>query len=143
MAGKGDTFENDLLKLIFYGTTISNIADNAASSPNTALYLALHTATVGEAGNQGTNECAYGAYARASVARSTAGFKVTGSTAYLRAAKSFAQATSGTETANYFSVGTAATGTGKVLYSGAITPTISVSAGVTPSLTTGTNITED
>jgi hypothetical protein len=28
---KGDTFENDLLKLIFNATAIANIADNAAS----------------------------------------------------------------------------------------------------------------
>lgn len=30
---KGDTFENDLLKLIFNATAIANLADNAATSP--------------------------------------------------------------------------------------------------------------
>lgn len=34
---KGNTFENDLLKLIFQGVAIANIADNAASSPLTNL----------------------------------------------------------------------------------------------------------
>lgn len=30
---KGNTFETDLLALIFNGTAIANVADNAASSP--------------------------------------------------------------------------------------------------------------
>lgn len=56
---KGNTFENDLLLLIFNATAIGNIADNAASSPLTNLYVSLHTGDPGEAGNQTTNECAY------------------------------------------------------------------------------------
>ena len=35
MAGKTDVFENDFLKLLFQGTAIANIADNAASAPLT------------------------------------------------------------------------------------------------------------
>ena len=66
---KGDTFENDLLKLIFNGTAIANIADNAATSPLTNLFVALHTADPGETGNQSTNEVSYTGYARATVAR--------------------------------------------------------------------------
>lgn len=46
---KGNTFELDFLKLVFNATAIANIADNAASSPLTSLYLALHTADPGEA----------------------------------------------------------------------------------------------
>ena len=44
MAGKTDVFENDILKLIFNASAIANLADNAASSPVTKLYLSLHTA---------------------------------------------------------------------------------------------------
>jgi hypothetical protein len=44
----GNTFENDIAKLIFNATAIANIADNAASSPLTSLYVALHTADPGE-----------------------------------------------------------------------------------------------
>jgi hypothetical protein len=50
---KSNAFETDLLGLIFNGTAITTIADNAASTPLTNLYLALHTADPGEAGNQG------------------------------------------------------------------------------------------
>ena len=140
---KGNTFENDFLQLIFLGTAIADIAQNDATIPLTALQLALHTADPGEAGTQTTSEANYGAYVRKAVTRATAGFKVTGNTVYLRAATDFAAATSGSSTCTYFSVGTATSGTGKILYSGAITPSLAVTTGVTPRLTTGTNITED
>ena len=74
---KGDTFENDLLKLIFNATAIANIADNAASAPLTNLYISLHTSDPGEAGGQTTNEIAYTSYARVAVARTSGGFVVT------------------------------------------------------------------
>jgi hypothetical protein len=143
MAGKSDTFENDLLKLIFNATAIANIADNAASSPATSFYLALHTADPTDAGNQSSNECAYTSYAREAVARTSGGFTVSGSSCTLTANVDFTEATGGTETATHFSVGTAVSGTGKILYAGTITPNISISTGVTPRLTTGTTITED
>ena len=61
----------------------------------------------------------------------------------LRAEVSFPACTGGTETATYAGVGTASSGTGKLLYSGALSPTISISTGVTPKLTTSSTITED
>lgn len=75
---KGDTFENDLLKLIFNGTAIANIADNAATAPLTDLWLSLHTADPGEAGSQTTSETAYTGYARVAVARTSGGWSVSG-----------------------------------------------------------------
>lgn len=142
MAAKGSTFDNDLLKLIFNGTAIANIADNAASSPLTSLYVSLHTATPTAGGSQTTNEAAYGSYARVAVARTTGGWTVTGSSVSPVANISFPTATSGTETETFFAVGTAPTGAGKILYFGAISPTISVSTGVTPQLTTSSTVTE-
>ena len=140
---KGNTFENDWLKLIFNATAIANIADNAAASPLTNLYVALHTADPGEAGSQTTSECAYTSYARVAVARTTGGWTVTNNSVSPVANISFPAATGGTETATHFSVGTAASGAGKLLYSGAISPTIAISTGVTPILSTATAITED
>src|SRR5215472_1467373 len=133
--GKGSTFDNDLLKLILNGTPIANIADNAASAPFTSLYLSLHTADPGAGGSQTTSEAAYTGYARVAVARTSAGFTVSGSSATLAATASFPTATGGSETETYFALGTAATGTGKILYRGPITPTIPVASGVTPQLT--------
>jgi hypothetical protein len=140
---KSDTFENDLVKLLFNGTAISNIADNAATSPATVLWLALHSADPGEAGTQTTSEVAYTGYGRVSVARTSAGWTVTNNQAALAAAAVFGACTGGSATAGFWSVGTAQTGTGKVLYSGTISPTISISNGVTPQLNAGTNVTED
>jgi hypothetical protein len=140
---KGDTFENDLLRLIFNATAIANIADNAATSPLTQLFVSLHTADVGEAGSQTTNEVAYTGYARVGVNRNTGGFTVTANSVSPAANIDFGACTAGTATATHWAVGTASTGTGKVLYKGTISPTISISTGVTPRLTTATAVTED
>lgn len=141
---KSNTFENDLLKLIFNGTPIANIADDAASSPLTNLYVALHTGDPGEAGDQETNECAYVDYARVAVARTSGGWTVSGNSVSPAAEISFpAAGATSSETATHFSVGTLASGTGKVLYKGAISPNIAIAEGVTPKLTTASAVTED
>lgn len=140
---KGDTFENDLLRLIFNGTAIANIADNAATSPLTNLFVSLHTADPGEAGSQTTSETAYTSYARVSVARTTGGWTVTANSVSPVANIAFPSCTGGTATITHFGVGTATSGAGKLLYKGTVTPNISVSTGVTPTLTTASTITED
>lgn len=140
---KGNTFENDLLKLIFQATAIANIADNAGSSPLTDLFIALHTGDPGEAGAQNASECAYGSYARQTVARSGSGWTVTNNSVSPAANIDFPAASSGTETVTHFSVGVAVSGATKILYSGTVTPNINVVSGVTPRLTTATAITED
>lgn len=141
MAAKGTTFDNDLLKLIFNATAIANIADNAASSPLTNLYVSLHTSSPA-GGNQTTNEAAYTDYARVAVARSGSGWTVTSNSVSPAATITFPAASGGSETETYFGVGTASSGTGKLLYYGSLSPTIVVSNGVTPQLTTATAITE-
>jgi len=140
---KSNTFENDLLLLIFNGTAIANLADNATSSPLTNLYVSLHTADPGEAGTQTTNETAYTGYTRKTVARTSGGWTITANSVSPVAAIDFPECTAGTSTISYFAVGTAVSGTGKILYSGTVTPNISVAANVTPRLTTASTITED
>jgi hypothetical protein len=139
----GNTFENDLAKLIFNATAIANIADNAASSPLTNLYVSFHTSDPGEAGDQTTNETAYTSYARVAVARSGSGWTVTGNSVSPAANVDAPQCTGGTATLTHFAIGTASSGTGKLLVSGTLTPSISVSSGVTPRLSTSTTITFD
>jgi len=140
---KGNTWENDLLKLAFQAVAIANIADNAAASPLTNLFVSLHTADPGEAGTQTTNECAYTSYARVAVARTSGGFTVTNNSVSPAANIDFPQATGGSETATHFAVGTASSGTGKLLWSGTVTPNIVIANGVTPRLTTSSAVTED
>jgi hypothetical protein len=128
---RGATFDNDLLKLIFNGVGIANIADNAASSPLTNLYIALHTADPGVGGSQATDECTYGGYARQGVARTSAGWSVTGNSVSPVADVVFPIASAGSETATHFSVGTLASGAGKILYSGEIDVPFEIATGVT------------
>ena len=141
---KSDTFENDLLKLIFNATAIANIADNAASSPLTNLYVALHTADPGESGTQSTSEISYTGYARVAVARTSSGWTITTNSVSPVADITFGQMTAGSGgTATYASVGVASSGATKILYSGALSPSQVVANGVTPIVKAGSTITED
>lgn len=134
---KGNTFENDLLKLIFNGTAIANIADNAAASPLTSLYVSLHTGDPGEAGSQTTNECAYTSYARVAVARSGVGWTVATNTVTNAALIQFPQCTGSSETATYFAIGTDSSGAGKILYKGALSASLAISSGIQPQFGAG------
>ena len=140
----GNTFENDLLKLIFQATAITGLADNAASSPSTNLYVSLHTSDPGEGGSQTTNEASYTGYARVAVARTSGGWTVTDNAVENVAQVLFGACTAGSATVTHFAVGTASSGTGKVLYRGALTASLAVSAGITPSFAAGAlDITEE
>lgn len=141
---KSNTFENDLLQLIFNGGAIANMADNASASPLTDLYVSLHTGNPGEAGNQATNECAYTSYARVAVARNSGGWTVSGSAVTPVADILFPQCTAAdSETVTHFGIGTAASGAGKILYYGSLNDTIAVAQNVQPKLDNTTNVTED
>lgn len=145
MAGKTDIFENDLLKLIFHGTAIAGLADNAASGAYTTLYLSLHTSDPTDAATSGqaTKEATYTGYARVGISRDSGGWTVTGSSVSPVANVEFGTCTAGAESLTYAGIGTAATGVGKLIYAGAITPPISVGIGVIPRLTPASTITED
>lgn len=143
---KGNTFENDLLLLIFNNTNAANIGDATGLRGSTtagSLYVSLHTGDPGEAGDQTTSEATYTSYARAAVARSGSGFTVTANQVFPAATISFPACTGGTNTITHFAIGTSSSGAGKILYKGAVSPNISVSNGVTPQLTTATYCQED
>lgn len=149
---KSDSWENSLLLLLFNNTNVANVGDATGLRGSTVagqLFLALHTADPGEAGTQTTNEVttgAYTGYARVGLNRASGagGFTVTGNSVSPFANVDFPACTAGTgATLTHFSIGTATSGAGVLLYKGAISPTIAVSNGVTPRLTTATAVTED
>lgn len=140
---KTNTWENAILDLLFNASAIANVADNTATSPLTNLYVSLHTADPGEAGDQTTNECAYTSYARVPVARSGSGWTVSGNSVSPAAAIDFPEATGGSETATHFGVGSLSSGAGVLYYSGTLSPNVAIASGVTPQITTSTTITED
>jgi hypothetical protein len=139
--GKSTTASNNVLKLVFNATAWPNIADNTATSPAANISVALHTADPGAGGTQATSEATYTSYARVNVVRSTSGWTAsTAATTSPVSAINFPAATGGTNTITHFSVGTGVSNA--LLYSGTVTPNISVTAGTTPQLTTSTAVTE-
>jgi len=81
------------------------------------------------------------AYARQAVARSGSGWTVSGNNSNLAAIATFPAMASGAGgTVTYFGCGTVVSGAGQLIFFGTVTPNITVNAGVTPKLDTGTVI---
>ena len=143
---KSDVFENDLLGLIFKNTAIAGIGDAGGLLASTAagnLWLSLHTADPGEAGTAVTNETAYTAYARQAVARG-AGFTLTGNSISPAVNVDFPECTAAPGTPiTHFGVVNTASGAGKLLYSGTMTPNVTMAVGTIPRVKSTSTITED
>jgi hypothetical protein len=144
---KSNTFENDFLLLLFNNTNAASIGDATGLRGSSAagnLYVSLHSSDPGEAGTQSTNEVAFTSYARVAVARSGAGWTVTGNAVENAAAVAFPACTGGSATATHFGIGTDASGTGKLLFKGALGSSVAISTGVTAQFAAGAiDITED
>jgi hypothetical protein len=138
-----NTTESAILALVFNATAWSNYADNAASSPQTNIVVALHTADPGDTGTQTTSESAYTSYARVNVARTSGGWTETSGSVSPVANIDFPAGTGGSGTVTYFSTGKSGGGATAILWSGTVTPNIVTGNGVTPRLTTATTITLD
>ena len=137
---KSNVTENDLVKFMFQGT--------ALPAYGSILYVALHTADPGEGGNQTTSEAAYPDYARVAIARTAGGWQVVGNQADNVVEITFPECNAsfgaGTQAQTHVSIGTASTGAGQILYSGALTaPGIIVSALQTPRFPIGALIAQE
>ena len=143
---KSNDFENDLMLLVFQNANAANIGDATGlrgSSTAGNLFISLHTSDPGEAGNQSTNEIAYTSYARVQLARTSGNFTVTGNAVAFAANVDFPAGTGGSGTATHFGIGVATSGATKLLYKGALSPSIVCGNGVTPRINAGTVVTED
>lgn len=144
---KSNTFENDLMLLLFNNTAIADIGDAGglrATVSAGSLYWSLHTADPGEAGTAITSETAYTGYARIAAARSGAGFTVTANSVSPPANVDFAECTASPGGAlTHFGIVNTSSGAGKLLYSGTLTPNITMAVGVIPRIKTTSTITED
>lgn len=128
---------NNVLKLIFNATAWANIADNAATSPYTNLYLSLHTADPGVGNAQTTNETSYTNYARIAIARTSGGWTVSTNTVVNAALAQFAQCGATGATLTHIAVGTNASGAGNVLYAGALNTPLVVANSIQPQISAG------
>lgn len=144
---KSNTYENDWLLLVFNNTAIADIGDVAglrASTTAGSLWVALYTADPAEAGTAITSETAYTGYARVAVARSGAGWVVTANSVSPAANVDFAECTAVPGGAiTHFGVVNSASGAGKLLYRGTMTPNITMAVGVIPRVKSTSTITED
>ena len=135
-----NTLENSLLSLLFENANASNIGDATGlrgSSTAGVFYISLHTANPNETGDQSTSETSYTGYARVSVARSTAGWSVASGVADNDAAITFGACTVGTPTLTHFGIGSDASAAGNLFLWGALTASLAVSPGITPSFAAG------
>lgn len=135
--------ENDLLLLYFNNTNVANMGDLTGVRGSTAagsLYVSLHTADPGEAGVANTSETSYTGYARVAVARSGAGWTVSG-TAPTQAANAaiitFGTSTVGTPTITHFGVGLESAGATRLLASGVLTTSQVINIGGTNTFAVG------
>jgi hypothetical protein len=135
-----DTTETAVMALIFNATAWANYA---ASTPQTQIQLALHTADPGDSGSMSTSEITYTSYARAAVNRNSGGWTVTGGSVSPVANIDFAAGTGGSGTATHYSTGKTGGGAAAILVSGTVSPSIVSGNGVTPRLNTSTAITID
>lgn len=129
---------NSIVNLMYRATAWANVADNAASSPLTNTYVALHTADLTAGTNsQAQNETAYTDYARQAVARSTGWAAASGGATDNAATVSFPQCGASGATLTHVSTGVAVSGATAVWHYGALNSSLAVSSGITPQFAAG------
>lgn len=134
-----NSFETELLELIFQNENVGNIGDatgiqGASTAGN--LYVALFTVAPTDS-TQGT-ECNYTGYARVAVARSAVGWTVSGDSVSNAAAITFGECSAGSNTVVAFAICKGGTvNTNDAILYGTLTASLAVSAGVTPEFAIG------
>jgi hypothetical protein len=138
---------NRILNLMYSATAWPTVADNAAATPLTNVYVALHTGTSLTAGtnSQAEIEVAYTSYARVARPRSTGFTAASGGSISNSLLLQFPQSGATGATLQGVSTGVAASGATAVWHYGALNSpiTIGAAASITPQfLANGLVITE-
>jgi len=135
-----NAFETSLLGLIITNANAANVGDATglrASSAAGVFWISLHTANPNETGDQTTSESAYTNYARQDEARNTTQWTVTGNTADNDNAIGFPTGGASGSTVTHFGLGSDTSGAGNLFLYGALTASLAVSSGITPSFAAG------
>lgn len=137
-----NSFETEILELIFNNSAIANIGDASGLQPSGAagsLYVSLHTGDPGEAGNQGTNETVYTNYARVGVVRTAGAWSISGNTASNVALVQFPQCGATGATITYVGIGVSPTAadSGLLLFSGQLSASLTVANLIQPQFAAG------
>jgi hypothetical protein len=138
-----DTTESDLLKLIMQNTSWANVGNAGGILQSTvagSLYASLHTATLTDTCTQTTSEATYTSYARVAIARSSAGWTIAGTSPTSgsnTAACTFPTCGVTGNTVTDFQIGRDSSGAGETLWYGALTSSLIINNGITPSYAIG------
>jgi hypothetical protein len=142
--------ETAILAMIFNATPWANYAATVSGATITAaetnILVSLNSADPLTGGNMSTSEIVYTGYARVAVARTTAGWTAPtgGGPASVSPVANInfpAGTGGGPGPATNFTTGHSGTAAQPILWSGTVSPSITVGNGITPSLTTATTIT--
>lgn len=136
---------NSIVGLMYRAAAWANVADNAASSPVTSVYLALHTGNLTAAtGAQNENEVAYTDYARKSTSRSATDWAAPsgGSTSNATLQQFPACGVTGA-TASHVSTGVGASGATAVWHFGALNSSLAIALGITPQFNIGALVVQE
>lgn len=131
---------NSILALMYNATPWANVADNAASSPLSDVYVSLHTGALTPAtGTQADQETNYENYLRVAKARTTSGWTApSGGATENEGQIQFAQCGASTATLTYVATGTIASGgAGIAWHYGQLNSPLAVSSGITPQFADG------
>src|SRR5215213_3306860 len=120
MSGLSNAAVTDLANLLFKNTTWAGVGDATGivgSAAPGSLYISLHTADPGNAGDQTTRECSYTGYARVAIARGAA-FTLTSQTISNTSTVTFGTNTGSSQTATHWAIGKSSSGAGEIICSG-------------------------
>ena len=141
---KTNSFETDLLTLVFNNTTIANIGDAGGilkSVGDGSFWVRLYTSAVAVDDSTIGTEAAYTGYVAkgVAVARTTGGWTIAGNNCSNAAAITYGACTAGSETIRYFAIWKDNTATTDAyrLYHGQLTSDLAVSSGITPEFAIG------
>lgn len=135
-----NAFEDKVLSLYLTNADAANIGDATGlrgSSTAGVLWVSLSTGTLTDTSDQSTTEATYTGYGREDVARSTAGWTVTSGVGDNDAAITFGACTAGSSTVTHFGLGFNETTAGSLDIWGALTASLAISTGITPSFAAG------
>jgi hypothetical protein len=116
---KSTNYADNWLKLFDVNTAYANVGDAPGLQPSAApgsLYVSLHTGDPGLTGDQTVNEAAYTGYLRQAVARSAAGWTVSGNQMSNTANVTFPVCTASSSVVTWVGIGTASAGVGQLIY---------------------------
>ena len=135
---KSTDASNRIVNLMYRATAWATVADNAASTPLTNVYVALHTSSPTAGTNsQAENETAYTNYARQAGLRSTGWAAASGGATSNAAQLNFPQCGVTGATLTHVSTGVAVSGATALWHYGALNSSLAVANGITPQFAIG------